>query len=75
MIERHPAADVDQRLGVGASTMSCIRSRYSKIRSNSANEDCTSVDTCNIDPIGKNSRDCSVVKATIAPALIGPPEG
>ena len=45
-------------------------SRYSKIRSNRAKEDCTSVETCNIDPIGKNSRDCSVVKPTMIPALI-----
>jgi hypothetical protein len=43
-------------------------SRYSKIRSNSANDDCTSVETCSIDPMGKNSRDWSVVNATMSPA-------
>ena len=42
-------------------------SRYSKIRSNSAIDDWTSVETCSIEPIGKNSRDWSVVKATIVP--------
>ena len=40
-------------------------SRYSKIRSNRAIDDCTSLETWSIDPIGKNSRDCRVVNATI----------
>ena len=34
------------------------------MRSNSANELWTSVETCSIEPIGKNSRACSVVNAT-----------
>ena len=50
--------------------MSCGRSRYSKIRSNNANEVCTSFEICSIDPIGKKIRDCRVVKATIVPAVI-----
>src|SRR4029453_18468803 len=54
----------------GASRISCGRSRYSKIRSNSASEDCTSVETCSIEPIGKNSRDWRVVKPTSIPAAI-----
>ncbi len=45
-------------------------SRYSKIRSNRANEDWISVETWSIDPIGKNRRDWSVVNATIVPAVI-----
>ena len=28
------------------------------------------METCSIEPIGKNSRDCSVVNATIVPAVI-----
>ena len=40
------------------------------MRSNSAMDDCTSVDTCSMEPIGKNSRDCSVVNATIVPAVM-----
>ncbi len=45
------------------------------MRSNKASEECTSVETCSIDPIGKNSLDCSVVNATMSPALTGsPPE-
>ena len=55
--------------------MSWRRSRYSKIRSNSANDDWTSVETCSIDPIGKNSRDCNVVKPTMVPALMGHVDG
>ncbi len=39
------------------------------MRSNRAIEEWTSVDTCSIDPIGKNRRDCSVVNATIVPAV------
>ena len=50
--------------------MSCSMSRYSKTRSNSANDDCTSVETCSIDPIGKNRRDCSVVNPTSMPDWI-----
>ncbi len=50
--------------------MSCGRSRYSKIRSNSANEVWTSFEIWSIDPIGKKMRDCSVVNATIVPAVI-----
>ena len=44
-------------------------SRYSKIRSKSANDAWTSVETCSIEPIGKKSRDWSVVKATMSPAF------
>ena len=40
------------------------------MRSNKANRLWTSVDTCSIEPIGKNSLDCSVVNATIVPASI-----
>ena len=40
------------------------------MRSNRASDDCTSVDTCSMEPIGKNSRDCSVVKATRVPAVM-----
>ena len=40
------------------------------MRSNRASDECTSVETCSIDPIGKNSRDCRVVNATIVPAWI-----
>jgi hypothetical protein len=54
----------------GSSLMSCGISRYSKIRSNSANEVCTSLEICSIEPIGKKIRDCSVVNATIVPAVI-----
>ncbi len=45
-------------------------SRYSKIRSKRANEDCTSVETWSIEPMGKNRRDWSVVKPTSMPAWI-----
>ena len=45
-------------------------SRYSKIRSNSAIEDWISVETWSIEPIGKKSRDCSVVNETSVPAAI-----
>ncbi len=45
-------------------------SRYSKIRSNRANEVCTSFEICSIEPIGKKIRDWSVVNATIVPAVI-----
>ncbi len=41
------------------------------MRSNSAIEDWISVETWSIEPIGKNSRDCSVVNATIVPAVSG----
>jgi hypothetical protein len=44
-------------------------SRYSKIRSNRAIEDCTSIDTWSMEPIGKNNRLCKVVKATMVPGL------
>ncbi len=54
----------------GASVISCFRSRYSKIRSNNANDVCTSVVTWSIEPIGKNSRACSVVNATNVPELM-----
>ena len=40
------------------------------MRSNSAIDDWISVETWSIEPIGKNSRDCSVVNATIVPAVI-----
>ena len=40
------------------------------MRSNSANELWTSVETCSIEPIGKNRRDWSVVNATMVPAVI-----
>ncbi len=52
----------------GSSLMSWGMSRYSKIRSNRANEVCTSFETCSIDPIGKKIRDWRVVKATSDPA-------
>src|SRR2546421_6953102 len=44
--------------------MSTGWSRYSKIRSKSANEVCTSSPTPSSEPTGKKSRVCSVVKAT-----------
>ena len=50
--------------------MSTGWSRYSKIRSNSASELCTSIWTPSRLPIGKNSRVCSVVKATSVPIVI-----
>ncbi len=40
------------------------------MRSKRASEECTSVETCSIEPIGKKSLDCRVVNATIVPALI-----
>jgi hypothetical protein len=40
------------------------------MRSNSAREDCTSVETCSIEPIGKNSRDWRVVNPTSMPEAI-----
>ena len=40
------------------------------MRSNRAIDDCTSVLTWSIEPIGKNRRDWSVVKATIVPAVM-----
>ena len=49
--------------------MSCGMSRYSKIRSNSANDVCTSFEICSIEPIGKKIRDCNVVNATEEPAV------
>ena len=52
----------------GSSWMSCGMSRYSKIRSNNANEVCTSFEICSIEPIGKKIRDWSVVNATRSPA-------
>ena len=39
------------------------------MRSKSANDEWISVETCSIEPIGKNSRDCSVVNATMSPAV------
>ena len=42
---------------------------YSKIRSKRAMEDCTSVVIDSIWPMGKNSRACSVVKATMSPGV------
>ena len=45
-------------------------SRYSKIRSKSASEEWTSVETWSIEPIGKKRRDWSVVKATMSPDVI-----
>ena len=63
------------RTASGASGISCGRSRYSKIRSKSASDDCTSVETCSIEPIGKNSRDCRVVNPTSIPdAITSDPE-
>ena len=59
----------------GESSISGSRSRYSKIRSNNAIDEWISVETCSIDPIGKNRRDWSVVKATIVPAVIVVPVG
>ena len=50
--------------------MSTGRSRYSKIRSNSASEDSTSVCTPSSDWIGNSSRVCSVVNATTVPIVI-----
>ena len=57
----------------GASTMSGFRSRYSNIRSNSASDERSSTETWSSCPIGKYSRVCSVVKATMVPAEIGCP--
>ena len=57
----------------GASTMSGFRSRYSNIRSNSASDERSSTETWSSCPIGKYSRVCSVVKATMVPAVIGCP--
>ena len=45
------------------------------MRSNKAIDEWTSVETCSIEPIGKNRRDCSVVNATIVPAVIVLPVG
>ena len=51
-----------------SSTIDGSMSRYSKIRSNSASAPCTSTWTLSSWPSGKNSRDWSVVKATMSPA-------
>jgi hypothetical protein len=48
--------------------MSTARSRYSKMRSKSASDVCTSMPTESRDPSGKNSRVWSVVKATTVPS-------
>ena len=56
-------AEVSAR-GVSASTMSTGWSRYSKIRSKSASDVCTSSPTPSSDPTGKNNRVCSVVNET-----------
>jgi hypothetical protein len=53
--------------------MSGVTSRYSKTRSKSASEDRSSTETCSSCPIGKYSRVCSVVNATIVPDEIGCP--
>ena len=53
----------------GASTISGSISRYSKIRSNSASEPWISTWTLSSWPSGKNSRLCSVVKATMSPIV------
>ena len=50
--------------------MSTGWSRYSKIRSKRASELCTSTWTPSSEPIGKKSRDWSVVKATSVPIVI-----
>ena len=54
----------------GASLIAGTRSRYSKMRANSAAEVCTSRAT-RISPMsGMSSRACTVVNATIVPAVI-----
>jgi hypothetical protein len=50
--------------------MSTGRSRYSKIRPNSASEVWTSIPTPSSDCSGKKRRVCSVVNATSVPMLI-----
>ena len=50
--------------------MSCGICRYSKMRSNSASEPCTSTLTCSMLPMGKKRRLCSVVNATMVPAVM-----
>jgi hypothetical protein len=50
--------------------MSISWSKYSKMRSNSASEDCTSSWTFSSPPIGKKRRVCSVVNATSVPMVI-----
>ena len=52
------------------STMSTGRSRYSKIRPNSASEVCTSRPTDSSCCIGNSRRVCSVVNATTVPIEI-----
>ena len=52
--------------------MSWGMSRYSKIRSNSAKEVWTSLDTWSMEPMGKKILDCSVVNETIPPAVMAP---
>ena len=54
----------------GFSSMSTGWSRYSKIRSKSASDVCTSTPTDSIEPTGKNSRVCSVVNATSVGTVI-----
>ena len=49
--------------------MSTGMSRYSKTRSNSAIEVCTSTPTPSSELTGQNSRVCSVVKATTVPIV------
>ncbi len=48
-------------------------SRYSKTRSNSAEELLTSTETPSSDWIGQKMRVCSVVKATTVPIETAPP--
>jgi hypothetical protein len=50
--------------------MSISWSRYSKMRSKSASDDCTSSCTFSRLPMGKNRRVWSVVKATSVPIVI-----
>jgi hypothetical protein len=53
--------------------MSTGSSRYSKIRSKSASDVCTSSPTPRRPPTGKKSRDCRVVNETSVPIEIGWP--
>ncbi len=56
----------------GSSTIAGVRSRYAKIRANSASEVCTSSATRSRLTIGNSSRVCSVVNATSVPADSSP---
>ena len=72
MLERDLAAHlrrVADATASGASVISCSRSRYSKMRSNSASALVTSTWTFSRLVSGKKRRDCSAVKATMVPSV------